>query len=356
MTWNKLIMLVLFAAIGGVGLVALTAAREANEKTPEQPPPRQPSTSKRLVCLGTIDTEGPIVRIFPDNFPIPSKVTAVKVNEGDTVKAGQPLIELDTELLKLKLTEAENAIAEAKAAKGKAVAMVDGYPSMVESADKKLLARREELKAAENLLLELERAVMFKQKSQAELDEGKAKVAAAKLNIESAQADLDGLKKVGAPTYLVDQADRTIDRLETMKRQAQHAIDQFTCKAPADGRILRSFVSEGLTFGPHSKDPAFWFIKKGPLVVRAEVAQEFARRVTLGAVAKIEDEADPTQSWKGKVTKVGDQFLPKRNIGATVDLLTQSDERVLECLLAVEVPPGVAAPKYGQKVRVSLGE
>ena len=75
-----------------------------------------------------------------------------------------------------------------------------------------------------------------------------------------------------------------------------------------------------------------------------------------GAVAKIEDEADRSQSWKGKVFKVVDQFLPKRSTGATVDLLTVSDERVLECLISIDVEKGESAPKYGQKVRVTLGE
>ena len=34
-----------------------------------------------------------------------------------------------------------------------------------------------------------------------------------------------------------------------------------------------------------SREPAFWFLKKGPLIIRAEVTQEFADRVTKGQSA-----------------------------------------------------------------------
>ena len=148
-----------------------------------------------------------------------------------------------------------------------------------------------------------------------------------------------------------------IARLEVNLQQAQYALDQYTCKAPADGKILRSNVAEGHMFIPQNRDPAFWFLKKGPLIVRAEVSQEFAKRVIKGGFAKIEDEADSSQTWTGRVFKVGDQFLPKRNTGATVDLLTVSDERVLECLISIDLAKGASPPRYGRKVRpVTLGE
>ena len=127
------------------------------------------------------------------------------------------------------------------------------------------------------------------------------------------------------------------------------------CKAPADGTIIRSFVSEGQIFQPTSRDPAFWFIKDGQLLIRADVTQEFARRVVKGKAAKIEDEADSSLVWHGRVTKIGDQFLPKRHGGnSPFDLMPVSDDRVLECQISIDVGPGQAAPKFGQRVRITL--
>jgi len=354
MTRGRILTLVIFVAITAAGLTALMAAKDPTDKPDGSA--KTAVSGKKLVCLGTVDTEAPVVRILPDNYPMPSKVTKVLAKVGDEVKAGQPLLELDTEMLKLNVKVAEKAVGKAEAAKVQALAMVRGYQPQVDAAEKKLQAKREGLAGAKFGLDELEHAFKYKTATQAQLDEGRAKVKEAQFNLEAAEEDLNGLKKVGSPDYLVAQADKEIERLKVNQQQAQLVLDQFTCKAPADGLILRSWASEGLMFGQGiSQNPAFWFLKTGPLIIRAEVSQEFAKRVTTGGAAKIEDEADASQTWRGKVFKVGDQFLPKQNTGGTVDLLTVSDERVLECLISIDVAAG-GMPRYGQKVRVTLGE
>jgi multidrug resistance efflux pump len=354
MTRGRIITVLLFLAVSGVALTALMAAKDANDKPAD--PPKTTVSGKKLVCLGTVDTERRVAHIYPDNYPAPAKVTKVLVKDEDEVKAGQPLLELDSEMLQLQVLKAEKAIEQAKAAKGKAVATIKAYQPQVESLRKKVAARREGLEGAKAGLTELEFAFKNKVATQAQLDEGRAKVKEAQLNIESAEEELSGLEKAGSPDYLSAEADKTIERLEVDLQTAKLTLEQYTCKARADGKILRTFVEEGQMFIPQKGDPAFWFLKKGPLIVRAEISQEFANRVKNGAVAKIEDEADRSLTWKGKVIKVGDQFLPKRNTGAAVDLLMVSDERVLECLISIDVANSEAPPKYGQKVRVTLGE
>ena len=134
----------------------------------------------------------------------------------------------------------------------------------------------------------------------------------ATLNLEAAEVKWKGLKDE-VPNYLVELAQQGVERAQNLKAQAERVRAQTTCTAKADGKIIRSFVSEGSQFGPMSREPAFWFVKKGPLLVRAEVTQEFAGRVAQGQAAVIQDESDDNQEWTGKVTKVGDQFLPKRH-------------------------------------------
>ncbi len=354
MTRSRIVTFVLFAAVAGLGLTALMAAKDLNEKGEAPTKPPSPD-GKKLVCMGNVDTEDPVVRIFPDNFPAPSKVTKVLVHEGDDVKEGQKLLDFDVEFLQLKVEEADKAILVAKNDKEKAEAMVKAFQPQLDASDKELQAERQKLIGKLSLLEDIRRAhEKGGIKTKSEVEEAEAAYKAAQLSLEAAQVKWQGLKDIGAPDYLVRSADKNIEHKQNLKKQAELAVRQFSCKAPADGRILRSFVSEGITFGPHTREPAFWFLKKSPLIVRAEVSQEFARRVSKGAAAEIEDEADPNQKWKGKVFKVGDQFLPKRNTGGTVDLLTVSDERVLECLVSIDAAEG-KGPRYGQKVRVTLG-
>ena len=234
--------------------------------------------------------------------------------------------------------------------------MIRAHAVQVNSLEKDYQAKEEELKSKKKELEEAERLHKLDALNQLTLDAHKSAVKAAEFNLESARIKWQGLRDE-SPTYLKDEADKNIKKAENAKAQAEHALSQVSCNAPADGRILRSYASEGLTFGPHTRDPAFWFLKKGPLVVRAEVTQEFASRVVKGQSATIVDEADAKQTWKGKVVKVPDQFLPRR-LGNTglVDLMPVNDERVLECQVSIELAPGEVPPRFGQKVRVTLPE
>jgi len=355
MNRKRIITIAALVGLAGLGLTVLMAAREAGDKSPDSPG-KAANGRKALVCLGYADVEDRVVAIYPDNFPQSAKVTEVLVKEGDVVTAKQPLLKFDNEMLLLKVQEAEAAIDGANAEKEKAEAMITAHQSHVAVLEKELLAEEAKLDAKKKALEEAKRAVTSGRLNPVELEEPEAAVKAANLTLIAARLKWDNAK-AEEPVYGRKLAAASWRRAEVMKKQAEHARDQMVCKAPAHGNIIRSFVSEGQSFGPQSREPAFWFLKKGPLIIRAEVTQEFARRVTKGQPATIVDEADPNQKWTGKVAKVPDQFLPKR-LGNTglLDLMPVSDERVLECQVSIEVGPGEAPPRYGQKVRVTLGE
>jgi multidrug efflux pump subunit AcrA (membrane-fusion protein) len=337
----------------GVGLTVLVAARGPGDKGSDGPPLKSLSDNK-LVCIGEVDTEDRYVAIYPKNFPQPSRVTKVLVKEGAKVKKDQPLLEFDVELLDLKVQEAEDGIAEAKFLQQKAEAAVQMHKVEMDFQEKTWRAKQKELETRQNEVKEARRLLEVKLASQYQVDAAEAAVRAAELNLEAARIKLNGLME-DVPNYLVNQAKANIKRLETMKETAVKARDQVACPAPADGRIIRSFVSDGQTFHPASREPAFWFLKDGPLMVRAEVIQEFARRVTMGKAAKIEDEADSSQVWHGRVTKIGDQFLPKRHAGGSpFDVMPVSDDKVIDCHVSIDLAPGEVGPKFGQKVRITL--
>lgn len=354
MTRSRFVTYLLVLALSGLGLSVLMAAKAAGEKTTAVPPPAG-SGSRLLVALGYVDTPDKMVHLLPDNYPQPARVTKVLVREGDKVKAGQPLLEFDTDMLKLKVDEAENAIASALAEQAKAEAMVRAHKVQVDSLKEELAAKQEELSNRKSDLAEVERLHKIGQYNQFHLDSAKAAYKAADYNLNAAKIKWEGTRDE-PPTYLVNLAKEQVKKARIAKQQAEHARDQVRLRAPADGRIVRSFVAEGSTFvGMGNRDPAFWFLREGPPIVRAEVTPEFARFVSEGQAAEIEDEADATQTWTGKVVLVPNQFLPKRlgNAGL-VDLMPVSDDRVLECQISIDPDPKKDPPKFGQKVRVKL--
>lgn len=350
MTRNRVITFLAVLAVAGVGLTLLMAAGGPGERN-DSPPPGKPD--RHLVCLGYVDAPDRITPIFPENFPQLSRVTKVLVGEGDKVVKGQELLQFDNKLLELKVREAGNAIKMAQAEQAKAAAAVRQHTTLVRSLEKKWLGKKAALDNKQSELKEAKRLFGLGSRNRGDVEAAEAAVTEAELNLEAARIEWEGLK-TDAPTYAEDLARETIKRLETLKEQAELARDQVACKAPADGRIIRSFVSDGAMFGPQTREPAFWFVKDGELIVRAEVTQEFASQVRDGQSATIKDEADGKQVWTGRVRKVGQQFLPKRaGNGSPLDFLPVSDDRVLECEVSIDGPKE-AGPRFGQKVRVFL--
>ena len=358
MTRNRVVTALALVGLVGVGLTLLAAAHEPGDRPPEPAKPTA-STDQQLVCLGTVDTEDKMIGIYPDNFPQPSQVTKVLVNEGDEVRKGQPLLELDTEMYTLKVAEAEAGVKAALADLAKAEALVAAHRVEMDYLDKTWKAKQAAVEAKrKELEANKQAAEITKNKNILDIEAATAALQEAELNLDAARIKWQGMKDQ-APTYAVELANAGLTRARELKRQAEHALAQATCTAKAAGTIVRSFVSEGSQFGPTvSREPAFWFVKKGPPLVRAEVTQEFAGRIHQNQRATIVDESanrpeDPR--WTGKVTRVGNQFLPKRHSsGSALDIFPVNDDRVLECIVSLDLDKGQAPPRFGQKVRIRL--
>lgn len=358
MSRRRLLTICYSLGLASLAVSLLVAAKGSGDAKPESAEPARPaSNGKRLVCLGFADTDDPIIRIYPDNFPQPTKVTKVLVAEGAAVKSGQKLLALDDRIALKKVEEATIGVEAAKQERAKAEAMFKAHLPQVNSAKSEYLSKEQDLNTKKTELVETQR--LFKiggQKNESELEAAASAVKAASFMLESARWKLKGLEDHN-PRFLIDLADAGVKRAENVLEQAKLAAESYSCNAPADGKIIRSFASDAMVFGPHSREPAFWFIRDTPLIFRCEVNQEFARRVSKGQVGKLEDDADPTQVWKCKVLRVSEQYLTKRSAGgAGPDLLQVNDDRVLECITTIEVGPNELPPRYGQKLKVTLGE
>lgn len=354
MTRNRVVAALGLLGLVGVGLTLLAAAGQPTGKSSEPTKSAAPATDRHLVCLGYVDTEDRMIGIYPDNFPQPSQVIEVLVHEGAEVKKGQPLLKLDTETYALKVAEADAGVKAAAADLAKAQAMVRAHSEGIKVFELELEAKQAELDARKEELEQTREGIKNGSKSNVELLVPEANVKAAEKNLVAARMKL-ATQKTEVPTYLEDLANAGIKRANEQKRQAERALAQATCTAKADGTIIRTFVSEGSQFGLGSQQPAFWFVKKGPRLIRAEITQEFAGRVSKGQEATVTDESDDKQVWKGHVTKVGDQFLHKRqSSGSALDIFPVNDDHVLECIVSLDPDQGQAPPRFGQKVRISL--
>src|SRR6516162_1921131 len=127
MTRNRVVAALALVGLVGIGLTLLAAAGQPTGKTTEPAKPASTATDRHLVCLGYVDTEERMVGIYPDNFPQASQLTKVLVKEGDDVREGQKLLELDTEMYALKVSETDAGVKAAEADLAKARAMIRAH-------------------------------------------------------------------------------------------------------------------------------------------------------------------------------------------------------------------------------------
>jgi multidrug resistance efflux pump len=113
---------------------------------------------------------------------------------------------------------------------------------------------------------------------------------------------------------------------------------------------LRVLTSPGEIVGGSAGTAPFQFCPEHALIVRAEVEQEFVRRVAVGQRAEVEDEADPGTSWPGRVVRVAGWYAARRS--APDKPAAFKDVPTVECVIALD---GSRPPlRVGQRVQVVI--
>jgi len=321
-----------------------------------------------LVIFANVDIDNGVglLPLFPDAFPQPCKVVKVHVKQGDKVKKGDPLADFDTELADLSVEEAKFGLARAEGALETAKGMLkqanevlEGQKTAIDYTEKIIESKQKTLDAAKDELAEKERFA-DKLKAGAEVTAAKKKVEAAEKELQAERIKLEGMKRI-QPTSKRDQAvgavneaTAAVNLAKAQLSKALYGLKQMTLKAPVDGKIVDTRITEGLTFGAQTKMPAFFLQSDGPIIVRAEVDQEWASRVFNGQNAKIEDEGNSALSWSGKVIRVADSFMPKRSNSMVPEGLALTEARVLEFVVSVDNTDPKKPLRIGQRVKVTL--
>jgi multidrug resistance efflux pump len=352
-----------------VGAKLLTGGHDENVKA--ESPGANGKISGPLV-LGTVDSNPEPLRYLLPPVLQSGTIAKMYVNEGDRIHAGDKLYEFDASSLHGNLKVAQCAVEVAKKKVAEAREKVILHTTQVENAEQLLTDAVQNEKLAgklcdiikynlkksykDNNVLEAEWEIWLNNNDR--LFEAQAKHLKAQSELRARQTELNTLKN-GAKlaTIMVDQAEAGVKQAEAEEARAKNAVDLCTLYAKIDGTIEQVTISEGTTLGISTPKPALWLIPAGPRVVRAEIEAEFAHRVSSSLEGKevtIFDNSDPKLTYKGKVRRVGEAFLPKRSSEG----LLGSDTLVLPALIEViDAKPANRPPlRIGQRVRVDLGQ
>ena len=251
-----------------------------------------------LFCIGTVDAENGVLPIFPAH---PGRVVEVlvgkdkEIQESKEIEKGTVLFRLDDRLAVLDVKRAEAALKAAQA--------------------------------------DLEIAVKAHER---------------KKHLHSVKQLSD--EELAASNELVNKATAGVDAKQAELDQANLVKDECEVKAPAKGMVLRMLTAPGEVFGPHSRQPAMLFCSSGPRIVRAEVEQEFAGRVSVGQTAVVQDHMGAPGTWKGKVSRVADWYSPRRS--GLPEELQFNEVYTLECI--IQLDPDQPPLRIRQRMRITL--
>lgn len=306
-----------------------------------------PTADQPWMSLGSVDTERGVTPLYPLQL---GRVLRIAAHENETVKKGTPLFYLDDSVQKLKVDQAEADLDASKQKLAVAQARVKQLDAQIEAQKDAVAAAQV---AAERAQTPVDKKKELQEKKLAtaeEVKDAELLLKQAKIGVKAERGKLAAFvagreQAAGA----VELAKADIKAKEAQLKEAQKAVDECVLRAPVDGTPLRILVGEGQTLGSNPRKAAVEFLADAPLLVRAEVEQEFAGRIRIGESVVIQDHVTGQPCAKGKVLSVARWYAHRRSASPEMMGLN-NDARTLECI--VQIDSTSQEVRMGQRVRV----
>jgi len=343
-------VILLVGSLAGAGLL-LQNSREMRAGPNDESARQRNSSGQGVFCIGRVDVESGQIPLVPLQ---PGAVVEVYCHEGQSVRKGDRLLKVNDATFQAKLLEAEAGVKAAEAQLAEANQGLEQYQAGLKAQESAVKLAQEQLNDTRAQLERGERLLNLKipQVSEEAVVKLRRDTRIAEAAVANQQARLDQLHAT-KPEFKIEQARRQLEARQAQVAEARAALDRCTLTAPQDGTILRLQAAIGSQYGAQPHHAAIDFAPAGERIVRAEVDQEFASRIALGAEAIIQDEAVVGPVWRGKVYRINEAYLPPRHTTGPEIISAGSNTRVLEVLVSLE--PGAPMPKLNQRMRVSIG-
>jgi RND family efflux transporter MFP subunit len=288
--------------------LALLAAALLVACSHDDAPATQSATAPAYAAIarGRIDIEGGLLKL---TMPSEGIVQSVNVHEGEQVKKGQLLAQLDQEPAKLLL---DSALAEQQQATAQASVLED----RAKAAELRASRLEQAAKAGAGDTQSADDARDAAQQVQGELASAKAAIALATQKVTS----------------------------------ARYQLSLHSLLAPIDGQIVQRMVQPGASVSP-AAGPIFVMLPDAPRIVRAELNESFVGVVHDGMAAEVDDDSGSGMApLKAHVLRIGNVF------GASTledDPQVRANTRTVECVLAFDQQPATPL-RIGQRVVVKF--
>ena len=247
---------------------------------------------------------------------ISGRIISLPVKEGDMVKKGQLLLQIDPALYQAQVEHDKAALAGAKAQ------AVQSDANLVQAQHN--FDRSSEIKKTNPALISVEQLEQLK----TALDVAKAVKLASDYQVEQAQASL---------------------------QNSQSALDKTTVLAPMTGKVTRLDVEQGETAiqGTLNKDAAtlLTVADMGYLETRVKVDETDVSHIQIGDSAQVQLDAFPDTTFVGRVTKIANSSV--KAAGQTTTNTTSTDQAVdYEVTIKLLNPPTDTRPDFSATAKI----
>lgn len=255
-------------------------------------------------------------------------VKSIAVNDYDSVKKGQLLVELDDEELQTQLAQmeadykvAEAEIANARAALNNSVVSIRSNKGNISLSDVKVQQAQDEYNRNKNLFAD--QAITKKQ-----LDDSRYALEQAKQQASNSESELNTAQsRISISQSAIQRAEAQLGVKKAVIEQQKLKLSYSKIYAPQDGKIGKRNIATGQYVQAGS--PLFSIVSDSTYWIVGNFKETQVRKFHPGQEAEIELDAYPDQKIKGTIESVSDatgakfSLLPPDNASGNFVKVTQ---------------------------------
>lgn len=246
---------------------------------------------------------------------VAGRVESIPVREGDRVKKGQLLAQLDARERQAQLAEAQANLEQARESLKEAEANLKAALPTVKGAGADVARTQATLDEAERNFSRTQEMLEGQSATPQQLDSARARLLEARAALQSLTATKAATQgRVGALMVAVSNSRAAVNTAEAAVQLAQVQLAQAQVLCPFDGLVVNRNLEEGEWAAPGT--PVVTIEDLGQLWVRLDVEETKLGGLRLGQVAQVKVIAVPGRTFRGHVIEVGaeGEFAVNRDV------------------------------------------
>ncbi len=310
-----------------------------------------------LRATGIID--GIEVNLSPK---VAGRISWVCCNEGDSVKAGEVAVTLESEDLKASVDQASAGVEKAKADIRTAEASIENARANMLSADADMKSSAADMERARTQMeesgreaeraKELYRKEFISKESRDQIvaayDANAAAYDSAKEKLNSSRSKKDAaVSQMNSATSQLASAKALLKQEEAALAFAESKLADTIIKTPVSGTVIFKSMEKGETVSPGVT--ILTVVDLNSLYARVDVDETKIGEVTLNGPARVTVEGMPGKTFKGRISEIGRyaEFATQRDV-----VRGREDIKTFRVKVRVHDPEGLLKP--GMTVEVEI--